>query len=241
MTSGISGKRDTASLRLISEDALLIEYGDTLDDALHSQVRAVDAALQGSEIAAEIETLPTFRSLLVKFDPFVTPPEVLIEFIEKLDVSKVQFATQCWRVPVCLRDEYAEDLPEVAQLLGASEAQIRMWILGSRLKLFMYGFAPGFAYLGGLDEQLAIPRRKTPRAPMPGGSLMIAGGLASLASVSMPTGWYVIGRTPVQMFSADRPDLVPFAVGDTLAFYEVNEHEYVDLDARGDRAGLELI
>ena len=233
--SGMAGEQ---SLRFISEDALLVEYGDTLDDSVHQKVRAMDTALRRSRIASRIETVPTFRSLLVKFDPFLLTPSTLLALVESLDASQVELEPGSWRVPVCMRGEHAEDLDQVSGLLECTPAELQERILNSTFKLYMYGFAPGFAYLGGLDPRLAVPRRATPRKPMPPGSLMIAGGLASLASVSMPTGWYVIGRTPVHMFSLQRTQLVPVSVGDTLDFSAVNPGEFARLEAAGERAGM---
>lgn len=231
----------SATLRFVSEDALLVEYGNELEEGIYQQVLALDNALRRSRFAQQIETLPGFRSLLIKFDVFSLGQEALLEVVSELDTSVISPVSRNWKVPVCMQGAYAEDLPDVAQILNTSEQSIRALILTSILKLYMYGFAPGFAYLGGLDDRLDIPRRSTPRAPMPEGSLMIAGGLASLASVSMPTGWYVVGRTPLTMFSADRQPMVPFSAGDGLHLYEVTPDEFKKLSAAEDLAGLECL
>lgn len=105
----------------------------------------------------------------------------------------------------------------------------------------MYGFAPGFAYLGGLDEQLMLPRRKNPRAPMPVNAFMIAGGLAAITSVSMPTGWYVLGQTPLTMFSAVREPMVPFAVGDELHLYRISLKDFTAMQGPGDLGLIERL
>jgi len=85
----------------------------------------------------------------------------------------------------------------------------------------MYGFAPGFAYLAGLDPALAIPRRETPRPPMAQGAVIIAGGMAALNSAALPTGWYVIGASAMTLFRPQESPMVPFAVGDTIRFHAV--------------------
>ncbi len=232
---------ESAELKLIAEDTLLVEFGDRLDDELYSRVLALDSALNDSVIASHLETLPTFRSLMIKFDVFAISYDVLRDTLFKLDVSNINPGGQKWRVPVCLEGECAQDLSEVSAILSLSKESIVKRLLATPLKLYMYGFAPGFAYLGGLDTKLHISRRDSPRSPMPKGALMIAGGLASLSSVSMPTGWYVLGQTPVSMFSFKRKTLVPFAVGDELQLYQVSLGTFTKLKASSNTEGVEKI
>jgi len=229
---------NSTRLQFIAEDTLLIEFARKLDDAVHKRVLNLDAALCASGFASHIETLPTFRSLLIKFDVLALTHEALLQGLSDLETSQTRLSPQSWRVPVCLERTYAEDLPEVAKILHLPEAEVIARLLKQPLKLYMYGFAPGFAYLGGLDSALNIPRRATPRSPMPRSSLMIAGGLASLTSVSMPTGWYVVGQSPVDMFSLQRESLVPFAIGDVLQLYQIGVEEFKTLQA-SELAGVE--
>jgi len=232
---------ESAQLRFIAEDTLLVEYGDRLDETLYHKVLILDSALRDCAIASQLETLPTFRSLIIKFDAFSISHDTLLETLSTLDTAHMHLTGQAWRVPICFEGECAQDIPEVSEILGIEKAEIIMRILRAPLKLYMYGFAPGFAYLGGLDAKLSIGRRDTPRAPMPKGALMIAGGLASLSSVSMPTGWYVLGQTPVSMFTPQEKTLVPFAVGDELRLYAVSYDEFTALQAMPATAGVEKI
>jgi KipI family sensor histidine kinase inhibitor len=229
----------SAGMRFVAEDALLVEFGEKLDDELHQKVLRLDSALKQSTISAYIETLPTFRSLMIKFDVFALSQETLLNTLSTLKATNLTTAGKTWQVPVCFESDCAQDLAEVSDLLDLSESTIINMLLQTPLKLYMYGFAPGFAYLGGLDKGLNIPRRATPRAPMPEGALMIAGGLACLSSVSMPTGWYVLGQTPVSMFSLLSETLVPFAVGDELQLYEINFDEFRQFPAMPGNAGAE--
>ena len=231
----------SAELKFIAEDTLLVEFGNSFDDNLHNKVLMLDSALSESTIAAHLETLPTFRSLMIQFDVSALSADSLLETLSNLDISSVKLKGQCWRVPVCFENGCAQDLAEVSDKLGITDTEIIGRILHSPLKVYMYGFAPGFAYLGGLDTKLSITRRDTPRPPMPVGSLMIAGSLASLSSVSMPTGWYVLGQTSVTMFSLQRKTLVPFAVGDELRLYPLDYDTFIKLRAAPGMAGVEKI
>jgi KipI family sensor histidine kinase inhibitor len=97
---------------------------------------------------------------------------------------------------------------------------------GARYRVYMYGFAPGFVFLGGLPPELTIPRRAVPRAPAPPGSLLIAGGQALIASCAMPTGWYGIGRTPVKVFDPRRAKIFLAGIGDEICFERIDREAF---------------
>jgi allophanate hydrolase subunit 1 len=96
----------------------------------------------------------------------------------------------------------------------------------------MYGFAPGFCYLGGLPEKLGIPRRTTPRSPTPANLILVGGGLTLISTFSMPTGWWLIGRTPERMFSLSRQPNFLAEVGDELRFEAIDRATFESLHAR---------
>lgn len=213
---------DGAQLKFTSESSLLIEFENKLDDNIHHQVLKLSTALDRSTLAADIEVLPCIRSLVIYFDPFVIDHDHLLEVILSLSFNQLEMSEKQWQVPICFEGECGEDIAQVAQILKLPERDIIKLIVKNPLKLYMVGFVPGLAYLGGLNNSLNIPRRKSPRPPMPSNALMIAGGLACLTSASMPTGWYVIGRTPIPMFDVLRQPMLPFNIGDQLQFYEVD-------------------
>jgi KipI family sensor histidine kinase inhibitor len=161
-----------------------------------------------------------------------------------LDFKRLALKNKSWRVPVCFAVPYCEDLQDAAEQLQMEQQKLVEFLLASKFKVYMYGFVPGFTYLGGLNPNLDIPRRQTPRLPVPPGSLIIAGGLAGLMPISMPTGWYVVGQTPISLFWDKRSPMVPFAVGDQLKLYAVDMQEYQRLSAENQQdqhliAGLE--
>ncbi len=227
-----------AQLKFINEETLLVEFGDRLQDDIYQRVLNLDAALRASRHASMLETLPTFRSLMIRFDSLHISSEELLALLSELNNVQQAISVRRWRVPVCFESPCGEDLAEAAALLGLGTEELVSQVLAQPLRLYMYGFAPGFAYLGGLGEQLSLPRRKNPRAPMPESALMIAGGLASITSVSMPTGWYVLGQVPLTMFDAAREPMVPFSAGDELHLYAVDIETFYALKNAG---GLEMI
>ncbi len=133
-----------------------------------------------------------------------------------------------------LRPVVAEDIGAVADLVRRSVAEVAALHAGGAYRLYMYGFAPGFAYLGGLPEALAVSRRATPRPPHPANAVMIGGGLAAVATFSMPTGWYVLGRTPMRLYRPGQDDPFPVGVGDVLRFEAVDADTFAALDRRAE-------
>ncbi|MEM9224687.1 MAG: carboxyltransferase domain-containing protein [Pseudomonadota bacterium] len=208
-----------AVLRDSGESAFVIEFGDTIDPAAGRAVARVAAAFDGIAPQGLIEVVPTFRSLLVIFDPDATNREQLIAALDEDAGAETALPEPArWRLPVAMEGEAAEDIEAAADGLALSPEELREKFLAGTYQVGMYGFAPGFAYLSGVAPALAIPRRPSPRPPMPTGSVILAGGMAALTSVSMPTGWYVIGRTAITLFRPDADRMVPFSVGDSIRF-----------------------
>lgn len=206
------------------ESALVVEFGDTIDPKIHGLVRALDEAIGQANWEGVIETVPTYRSLMIHFDPRRLTAEALADALAALDYASAPPRTrrQLWHIPACYDAPHGEDINEVAARLGLSPARMTGLHLGARYRVYMYGFAPGFTFLGGLPEELIISRRATPRAPVPPGSLLIAGGQALIAGCAMPTGWYAIGRTPVRMFDPRREPVFLASIGDELCFERID-------------------
>lgn len=225
-----------AGARLLDagETALVIEFGDRVDMGLHDRVMALDAAIRHHGIAGVRETVPTYRSLMIHYDPLQLSRDTLLEQVTGLGPVAWRQDSQRWVLPVCFDPELADDLRQTADLLNLSPQAVEDGLLRSTFRLYMYGFAPGFAYLGGLVPELALPRRATPRPLMPASSIIIAGGLAAIGAVAMPTGWYVVASTPVSMFEPERVGHVPFGVGDEIRFERVDREAYEALKVRAD-------
>lgn len=231
------GLLDGATIRGSGESAFVVEFGDTIDPVAGRRVASLAAAFDATRPAGVLEIVPTFRSLLVEFDPDLTDEARLLAGLPDDTADGAIAPPAAWRLPVLMEGEPAEDLDEAAATLEIAPSTLREIFLAGTYQLGMYGFAPGFAYLSGVDPRLAIPRRATPRPPMPAGSVIIAGGMAALNPQPMPTGWYVIGRTPVALFRPEETPMVPFAVGDTIRFRAVGRDEYAEL-ARSPDHGL---
>ncbi len=212
------------------ECAIVVEFGQSIEASIHDRVVALDEAVAAAAPEGVIETVPTYRSLMIHFDPARTSTPALIEAIKALGERRAaRRRKRRWRAPVCYDPPFAEDLGEVSESLGLTRDEIIALHSGALYRVYMYGFAPGFTFLGGLPEALTISRRPAPRPPAPPGSLLIAGGQALIASVSMPTGWYQIGRTPVRVFDSRREPMVFAQIGDEIRFERIDALRFEEL------------
>lgn len=223
------------------ETALVVEYGRTADPAFHDRVLALDAALAAAPIPGLRETVPTYRSLMIHFDPRQVSTEGLIAALGELKAAPEQARPRRrWRVPACYDPPYAEDIEDLARLLDLSPQRVADLHVSARYRVVMYGFAPGFVFLSGLPEDLAISRRQTPRPPAPPGALTVANGQALIASIAMPTGWYVLGCTPARTFDPQSDPAFPIGVGDDVVFERIDAPTFETLrrDAEDGRSLL---
>ncbi len=213
------------------EAALVVEFGAAIDPALNESVRSLERALAAHPIEGIVETVPTYRSLMIHFDPRLLSTAALVERLGRVKPATEIDATppRHWLIPICYEAPQAEDLAEVAAALGLSAQKVAALHSGASYRVYMYGFAPGYVFLGGLPRELAISRRPAPRPPIPPGAVLIAGGQALIASISMPTGWYDIGRTPAVLFDPKRSPPVLVDIGDRISFEPVDGASFAAL------------
>jgi inhibitor of KinA len=217
------------------EAALAVEFGDAVDPDLNARVLALDEAFRRDAPAGVRETTPTYRSLLVHYEPLELSRAALIDWIAAQVATPSAGTSQnarLWTLPCCYDPAIGEDIAEAAARLGLSIDALAATHASARYRAYMYGFAPGWCYLGGLPEKLATPRRLTPRGPTPEGAVLIGGGLSLVATNPMPTGWYVVGRTPERLFAPGRKPPFLIAPGDELRFDPVDATAFQGLDAR---------
>ena len=219
------------------DSALTVEFGDTVDPDLNARVLALDAALAADPPPGFGEAIPTYRSLYVHYDP------VAIRFAE-LAARLRALALACksqpepgrhWRVPVVYGGEFGWDLEAVAEYHHLSPQEVIARHVGAEYRVYMLGFMPGYAYLGGLDPSIATPRRNDPRPETPAGAVMIGGTQAGIQCLAAPSGWHVLGRTPFRNFSPTRVPIFLLSPGDSVRFVEVPAREWHALDSAAER------
>jgi KipI family sensor histidine kinase inhibitor len=217
------------------EAALVVEFGDTVDPAVNDRVLAVDAVLRADPPAGTREFVPTYRSLMIHYDPLQIDRDTLVAIVRRKTAAAVvewRIEAVTWKLPCCYDPALAEDLDEAAQILGLTRDEAVALHAKATYRVYMCGFAPGQAYLGGVPEALVISRRPAPRPPHPPGAVLIGGGLCVVAPFAMPTGWYVIGRTPERLYASERKDAFLIQAGDKLRFDPIDVGTFRDLERR---------
>lgn len=219
------------------DGAVVVEFGSGVDAAVNDRVMALDAAVAAAAIGGVIETVPTYRSLQVVYDPLAIRAKDLVPRLQILvsGADRTRRARREWSVPVCYGQEYGEDLDWMAKTHGISTEEVVHLHTGSVYRVYMIGFMPGFAYLGGLPEQLHTPRRQDPRTRVPAGSIAIGGEQTAVFSIAAPSGWHMLGRTPARGFDLRRE--APFLIdaGDLVRFHRITTAEFDRLDALAEK------
>lgn len=219
-------------LLVCADTALTVELGDDIDRDVNAAVLALERRVLSARLPGVVETVPTYRSLTLHIDPAVADPGELGPAVLRLATGEPPLPPPCrgWRVPVVYGGAHGIDLDAVAGRHGMSPAEVVARHCASEYRVFMVGFLPGYAYLGGLDPRLALSRRPSPRPSTPAGTISIGGRQALVASVAAPSGWHLLGRTPVRSFMPGRDPVFLFEPGDAIRFEPIPASEWDDLD-----------
>ncbi len=214
--------------RAVADHAVLAEFGEVLGSDAYGEVMRLDSLLAAAPFAGFAEAVPAYVSLLVEFDPLLTDHVAVEQALRALLEGSPVAPTEGRRhvVDVCYDADFAPDLPAVAAAAGIEpEAAIAAHLAGD-YRVFMYGFAPGYAYLAGVPETLRRPRKPSAIRDIAAGSVLIAGAQCLVSTLKMPTGWWIIGRSPTRILidEPDRPFL--FDVGDTVTFRRIDRAEF---------------
>jgi inhibitor of KinA len=218
--------------------ALVVEFGDRVDRHISALVLALARRVEGAAIGGVVETVPTFRSLMVHYDPLRIGNAALKQRLEPLlaNLQASESGGRHWRLPACYDTSLGLDLAEVADRTGLKVPQVIERHSGALFRVYMVGFLPGFAYLGGLPQELELPRRENPRLKVEAGSIAIAMAMSVIYSIESPGGWNILGRTPARLWDLGRDPAALVSAGDQVSFEPVSLREYQALAAQA-RAG----
>ncbi len=231
-SSRIAIRYVTIKLLSAGDGAFVVEFGDTIDRPTNARVMALHRAIAQARaeggLEGVVETVPTFRSLMVQYDPLHTSRYDLEAPVLALAQAHAtqSAAGRRWRIPVCYDGELAPDLDEVAERTGLSRDRVIERHLGATFFAYVLGFMPGFAYLGGLPRELELPRRSEPRVRVPKNSVAIAQALTAIYPWESPGGWHLIGRTPIALFDLRRPQPILWAAGDEVVFARIDRARF---------------
>ena len=211
------------------DQGISVEFENEISEAVNGKVTALAGALAEQEGTGIMEMVPTYRALLIRYDPSSASYEELCGIIRLASVpgdGSQSRKRRVWRIPCCYGGIYGEDLEGMEGVTGLSSEEIIRIHTEPEYKIYMLGFLPGFPYLGGLDPRIAAPRLETPRVRIPAGSVGIGGSQTGIYPIDSPGGWRLIGRTPVKFYDPESEHPILCAAGDSIRFVSITPDEY---------------
>ncbi len=221
--------------------AITVEFSRVISAEANSRVLGLDRALARAAIEGIVETVPTYRSLLVHYDP------ERIDFDELgarlLAAAQTPFdeaatPTRRWKIPVSYGGEHGIDLEDVAKALSVTPDEVVAQHIAGDYRVAMIGFTPGWSYLSGLQAVLQVPRRQNPRLLTPAGTISIGGAQTGVQCLAGPSGWHLLGRTPVRTYQLNRDPIFLLEPGDAVTFTAIDAAHFVEMDRAAAQGGI---
>lgn len=215
----------------LSESAVIIRFGNEISEELNDRALGLAAYIEKHPFPGFIEAVPAYASTAVYFDPvrvrkaidepLPTQNAVRREIENALaqDLSSNAMERATVDIPV---EFTGEDLGSIADATGSTREKVVEIFLSRTYRVYMIGFLPGFAYMGEVDERIAMPRKETPRKAVPKGSVGIAGKQTGIYPLESPGGWQLLGHTPLEMFAPAAPQPCLLKPGDDVQFIDLN-------------------
>ena len=219
-------------LHSAGEDAIMLYLGEETSPEISARVQAAAAAIVPALGVDLVDLVPSYASLLIIYDAMHTD-HLSVAHRVRTAVAALQTQPDAEGrtvvLPVYYATEVGEDLESLARHAGLSTAQVINLHSSTEYRVYAIGFAPGFAYLGQVDERIAAPRLTTPRLKVPRGTVAIADRQTAVYPAVSPGGWNLIGRCPVRMFDPDAQPTMPVTVGDRVRFEPVSRERFLAL------------
>jgi len=221
-----TGRRDASPRQIwtLGDACVSVHLGNQIDPAINERCIALADAVERLAVPGVRDVVPTYNAVTVHFDPLVTDNAQLAQALERLaasDLPSAVSATRTVEVPVEYGGASGPDLGAVAEFAECSEQDVVRLHAGRSYRVYMLGFLPGFAYMGSVDPQIAMPRLDTPRLRVAAGSVGIAAAQTGIYPCDTPGGWRIIGRTSTKVFDATRPEPFLLRAGDVVTFVPV--------------------
>ena len=226
----------------VSEYAVTLDFGGEADEEILRRISTFDALLRSRPFDGFLSTVPAYTTLSIFFDPMevirssglhgISCFERVSNYVHRLrDVEAAAYAHQPKAViiPVCYGGAFGPDLEDVARHTGLSADEVIRLHSTATYRVHLIGFTPGFAYLGGMPEQLAPPRKSTPRHAVAAGSVGIAGKQTGIYPLDTPGGWQIIGRTPLPLFDVRKANPTLLTAGDHVMFRPIPHTQFESL------------
>jgi inhibitor of KinA len=211
------------------DQALLVEFGTEINSFLNQRVHATARNLTAKKLPGIGETISSYCSLLIYYDPFVLSFAQVSSWVEELlgqEVALEEPSPTVKKIPVLYGRAWGPDLSFVAKHNSLSIEEVVELHTRETYRVYVVGFSPGFAAMGTVPEKIQAPRLSSPRTKVPAGSVGIGGIQTGIYAVESPGGWQLIGRTPLKLFDLHRRPPSFFQAGDYARFYPIGENEF---------------
>lgn len=211
---------------------MLLILGNEINESLNSNTVKLCKIIDEAHIPGVEELIPAYCSILINYAPEIVSPSSLkskiITLSKKID-EKDKKSGRLLRIPCAYGGHFGPDLDFAARHTGLSKEELIGIHSSAYYRVYMLGFLPGFAYLGGMDKRLTLPRLESPRLKIPRGAVGIGGSQTGVYPMESPGGWRLLGATPVDFYDPDREDPILCRVGDTIKFEPISSCDYYDI------------
>lgn len=208
----------------------MVELGDEISVGVNTRVRALEFLIEQKALPGVVETVPSFRSLLVYYDPDAVGYEPLCAALGQLAeqaATAVLPPARTVELPCCYEPgELGLDLEAAAARLGLGVDELVQLHAAAEHVVFFIGFTPGLPYMSGMPERIHVPRLETPRVRVPAGSVGIGGMQCCIYSVESPGGYWILGRTPLRLYDPGAREPILLRPGDRVRFRPIDRHEF---------------
>jgi inhibitor of KinA len=221
----------------LGDTAITIDFGNTINIELNKAVINLGELIKAGNFIGVTDIVPAYSSLTIHYDVIAvtkhygstsayTIIKKKLEALLREEMQTVEKPARRLNIPVCYAAKYALDNDGICNLTNLSFDEV-IRIHTSRIyRVYMVGFLPGFAYMGEVDPQIAVPRKREPKVTIAAGSVGIAGRQTGIYPLTSPGGWQIIGRTPIQLFDKEKEEPALFKGGDEVTFFSIKEDEF---------------
>lgn len=238
--SAMTFHKETVSIQPLGDSALVVHLGEGINPSIHKKVKNLSNLIENKPFTGFIEAVPAYNSLTVYYNPvavyfskeeqtekspFKKVSSFILKLLDNLGTNE-KIGQRLVTIPVVYGGEFGPDLEYIASYHCLSVEEVIDIYSSTEYLVYMIGFAPGFPFMGEVDERIATPRKESPRLAIPPGSVGIAGKQTGIYPLETPGGWQIIGRTPLDLFLPDQTPPSLLQSGDRIRFVPISLEDY---------------